>query len=300
MNPRAPTLAAGTLFASLLLGQQPPVQPNKTFTVDVDLVLVTVTVTDNRSRFVQGLTGKNFLIWEDKVEQEIQAFSAEDTPISLGIILDRSGSMGGKRPKPGELISQNRTWIYSCLKDALKEDEYFLIEFSDRPEVIVDFTTDTAKITKSLPFLSAGGSTALWDSIYAGVAKVRDGVNARKALLVLTDGLENHSRYSLSELKGAVRETDVRIYGMDRVEVQFDGLHQLVDITGGRVFRSARPCKELGADLRNQYVIGYRPTNRAADGAWRDIQVKINEASLPKGISNLTVRARKGYTADSK
>jgi Ca-activated chloride channel family protein len=281
---------------SQLLGQNLP-QPLRTINVDVDLVLVNATVTDARNRFVKDLSKEHFRLWEDKVEQEITHFNAEDSPVSLGIVFDRSGSMGSKQPRPGESISQNRAQVYTCLRDTLKDDEYFLIEFSDRPELIIDFTRDPSRLMEKLAFLGAGGSTALWDAIYMGVAKLQHRTNPRKGLLVLTDGLENHSRYSLSDLKRAVRETDVRIYNFYRQEVQWDGMQSLADITGGSVFRSSNPCKELAADLRNQYVIGYRPTNRATDGAWRDISVKLNTASLP-GISNLSVRARKGYYAD--
>jgi Ca-activated chloride channel family protein len=146
--------------------------------------------------------------------------------------------------------------------------------------------------------MDAGGGTALWDAIYLGIRKIEHASNSRKALLVLTDGMENRSRYSLAELKRMVREQDVRIYSMDRIQVQFSGIDQLADLTGGRVFRSSNPCKELAAELRNQYVIGYKPTNRAADGAWRSIRVRIRPERLSKGISDLSVRARQGYYAE--
>jgi Ca-activated chloride channel family protein len=279
-----------------LLGQDLQ-QPIRSINVDVDLVLVNATVIDGRNRFVQDLEKQHFRLWEDKVEQEITHFNADDSPVSLGIIFDRSGSTGSRRPKPGELISQSRNQVYECVRDTLKGDEYFLIEFSDTPELIIDFTTNPSRLTEKLVFVGAGGSTALWDAIYMGVAKLQHGTNPRKGLLVLTDGKENRSRYSLSDLKKAVRETDVRIYNFYHQEVQWDGMQSLADITGGSVFRSTNPCKELAADLRNQYVIGYRPTNRAKDGAWRDISVKLNTANLP-GISNLSVRARKGYFAE--
>jgi Ca-activated chloride channel family protein len=110
--------------------------------------------------------------------------------------------------------------------------------------------------------------------------------------------MENRSRYTLAELKRMVREQDVRIYSMDREQVQFSGMDQLADLTGGRIFRSSSPCKELSADLRNQYVIGYKPTNRAADGAWRSIRVRIRPERLSKSMSDLSVRARQGYYAE--
>jgi Ca-activated chloride channel family protein len=187
------------------------------------------------------------------------------------------------------------TTATSCLRDGTRQDEYFLVEFSSRPMVTADFTNDLSKLGQDLVFMDAGGSTALWDAIYLGVRKIEHASNSRKALLVLTDGMENHSRYTLGELKGILREQDVRIYSMDRVQVQFSGIDQLADLTGGRVFRSSNPCKELSADLRNQYVIGYNPTNRAADGSWRNIRVRIRPEGLPKEMSDLSVRARQGY-----
>jgi Ca-activated chloride channel family protein len=307
-----PTLAVSFL-SPVSTGQNgpstPPTQSARGLQVDVDLVLVNVTVTDSRNRFIQGLSKEHFQVWEDRIEQEITTFEREDAPVSLGIVIDKSGSMGYKRPPkvvPGSgrapstwqtLIDQARSSAYSCLQDSLRDDEYFLIEFADSPQIVADYTNNVSQLREKLVFLGAGGSTALWDAIYAGVAKLQDATNKRKALLVLTDGEENHSRYSLSELKDALRERDVRIYTMDRVEVEIDGLQQVVKQSGGRVFRSSSPCKELAAELRNQYVLGYRSTNRAKDGAWRDIRVRINSANLPREIPKLSTRARAGYYA---
>ena len=290
-------IAAAVLLSSLLCFSQ-----NNRINLDVKLVLATVTVTDSHNRFVQGLQKENFQIWEDKIEQEPKTFSNETTPVTLGIILDKSGSMGGRRQPGGTGLptSQDQmiTTASSCLKDGTREDEYFLVEFSDRPKVTVDFTNDVSKLGQQLVFMDAGGATALWDAIYLGVRKIEHASNARKALLVLTDGMENRSRYTLGELKGILREQDVRIYSMDLVQVQSSGIDQLADLTGGRVFRRSNPCKELSADLRNQYVIGYNPTNRTADGAWHNIRVRIRTEGLPKEMSDLTVRARQGYFAE--
>jgi Ca-activated chloride channel family protein len=186
----------------------------------------------------------------------------------------------------------------SCLREGTREDEYFLLEFSNRPMITADFTHDLSSLSQRLVFMDAGGMTALWDAIYLGVRKLEKASNSRKALLVLSDGIENKSRYSLADLKGLLREQDVRIYSMDRVVAQFDGLANLSDITGGRVFRSSNPCKELSADLRNQYVLGYSPTNREGDGSWRSVRVAIRPEGMPKELSDLNVRARKGYYAE--
>jgi Ca-activated chloride channel family protein len=283
-----------------LAGQQsPPLQ----IRVDVDLVLVNVTVTDSRSRFVEGMRREHFRIWEDKVEQDIVTFSNEDAPVSLGIILDRSGSMGEKKipsnasPQYRDKFEEMRTTAFSCLKGGIRDDEYFLIEFSNSPQVVADFTNDMSKLREKLLFSGPGGFTALWDAIYLGAAQVEKGTHPRKALLVLTDGLENNSRYTLSQLKNVLREQDVRIYSYGGGNVTFDGLNSLTSITGGRTFMGSNPCKELEAELRTQYVIGYRPTNRTKDGEFRRITVRIKSEGLPKNISGLTVRARQGYFA---
>jgi Ca-activated chloride channel family protein len=290
-------VAAALLFSSLLCISQ-----NNRINLDVRLVLVTATVTDHHNRFVQGLEKKDFQIWEDKIEQQPVTFTNETTPVTLGIILDKSGSMGGRHDLSGKgsstLEDQMISTATSCLKDGTREDEYFLVEFSDRPMVTADFTNDITRLSQHLVFMDAGGATALWDAIYLGVRKIEHASNTRKALLVLTDGIENRSRYTLGELKGILREQDVRIYSMDTVEVQSSGIGQLADLTGGRVFRRSNPCKELSADIRNQYVIGYNPTNKAADGAWRNIHVRIRTEGLPKEMSDLSVRARQGYYAD--
>jgi len=290
--------AAAVLFSSLLCVSQ-----GNRINLDVKLVLVTVTVTDSHNRFVRDLQKEDFQVWEDKIEQEPVTFSSETTPVTLGIVLDKSGSMGGRNLPGGTGVPtmQDRmiTTASSCLKDGTREDEYFLVEFSNRPMVTADFTNDISKLGNKLVFMDAGGGTALWDAIYLGIRKIEHAANSRKALLVLTDGMENRSRYTLAELKRMVREQDVRIYSMDREQVQFSGgINQLADLTGGRVFRSSDPCKELSADLRNQYVIGYKPTNRAADGAWRSIRVRIRPERLSKSMPDLSVRARQGYYAE--
>jgi Ca-activated chloride channel family protein len=296
------TAGRSIIAATLLLSSILCISQNSRINVDVRLVLVTATVTDSHNRFVQGLQKKDFQIWEDKIEQTPVTFSNETTPVTLGIILDKSGSMGGRHLPSGTALptlqDQMITTAVSCLRDSTREDEYFLVEFSSRPMVTADFTHDITKLGQELVFMDAGGSTALWDAIYLGVRKIEHASNSRKALLVLTDGMENHSRYTLGELKGILREQDVRIYSMDRVQVQFSGIDQLAELTGGRVFRSSNPCKELSADLRNQYVIGYNPTNRAADGSWRNIRVRIRPEGLPKEMSDLSVRARQGYYTD--
>jgi Ca-activated chloride channel family protein len=281
-------LVLGTIFVlpsqATPAGQIP--SGNRSIKVDVNVVSVNVTVTDGRNRYVQGLERERFRVWEDRIEQKVRYFSTEDAPFTLGIVMDTSGSMGySKQLQPAQLSAA------SCLQGGVRDDEYFVIEFNDKPRLVADFTARMSTLKEQLLYLRPGGRTALWDAIYMAVAKLEGASNPRKALLVLTDGAENHSRYSLSELKSFLREKDVRIYFFG------DGVDQLANLTGGRVFASSNPCQELKADLANQYVLGYEPTNTEADGRWREIRVRVDSSGVPKELSGLSVRARAGYYA---
>src|SRR5262249_46582892 len=156
--------------------------------------LINVTVMDSEDRYVVGLEKQNFQIWEDKVEQQIESFSTEDVPLSVGLIFDASGSM-----QPALHYAQQAALTF--LKTADANDEYFLVEFNERPHVTVDLTTDIAKLQQHIVFIPAKGSTALYDAVYVGMEKVRQATNIKRALLVISDGEENHSRYSFSNLR---------------------------------------------------------------------------------------------------
>jgi Ca-activated chloride channel homolog len=180
-------------------------------------------------------------------------------------------------------------------------DEYFLMVFSDKLKVNTDFTTDLQKLRMQLLTVKSTGNTALYDAIYAGLAKVREGNHPRKALVVVSDGYDNHSRYTGRNLREALKETDVQLYLIGN---QGDGaLTSLAESTGGRsltprsqVYELGNICTEIVKNLKNQYVIGYRSTNRANDGKWRNVRVKLD----PPGELKLNVRARTGYNAPSK
>jgi Ca-activated chloride channel family protein len=270
--------------------------------VDVDLVLLNATVTDSRNRHVTGLTKESFQVWEDKIEQEIQYFSSENVPLSVGIIFDTSGSMQNK-------LTDARTAANTFLRMGEKEDEYFLVEFSDSPHLVTDLTTDITKLQNRLLLTRAKGMTSLYDAMYVGLERVGHGSNARKALLLITDGEDNHSHYSFSDVKEFAKEHDVQIYAIGIVDdestqgTSYRGralLQDLANLTGGRAFFPSSInelegiCAAIGVDLKNQYVLGYRPSNRLADGKWRKIKVKINRA---KGVPSLSVRAKTGYYA---
>jgi Ca-activated chloride channel family protein len=270
--------------------------------VDVDLVLLNATVTDSRNRHVTGLTKESFQVWEDKIEQEIQYFSSENVPLSVGIIFDTSGSMQNK-------LTDARTAANTFLKMGEKEDEYFLVEFSDSPHLVTDLTTDITKLQNRLLLTRAKGMTSLYDAMYLGLERVGHGSNARKALLLITDGEDNHSHYSFSDVKEFAKEHDVQIFAIGIVDdestqgTSYRGralLQDLANLTGGRAFFPSSInelegiCAAIGVDLKNQYVLGYLPSNRLADGKWRKIKVKTNRT---KGKPSLNVRAKTGYYA---
>jgi Ca-activated chloride channel family protein len=280
--------------------------PTDTLRVDVDLVVVNATVTDPENRIVSGLKPENFKIWEDKVEQNIEFFSSEEVPLSVGIIFDVSGSMKDK-------LSAARDAAVTFLQTGTPEDEYFLVEFSDRPKLARDFTTEISKLRNQITSSSAGGLTAMYDAVYFALDKVRKGTNSKKALLLITDGEDNRSRYNFSNLKAFAKEQDVQIYSigissrwsvlrdaMTWPSIGRDLIEQLSDLTGGRAFfpdsvdELEGICEKIAIELKSQYVLGYRSTNQARDGKWRKLLVKVRP---PAGMPNLNIRAKTGYYA---
>ena len=263
--------------------------PVKTVSVDVDVVLIPTTITNDRGIYISGLEKKDFQIYEDRVEQEITYFSTDDAPMSLGIVLDSSGSMN-------PISDAARRNGGACMNMGTEEDEYFLIVFSDKLKVNTDFTTDLRKLRMQLLSVNSKGSTALYDAIYAGLAKIREGNNPRKALVVVSDGYDNHSRYSGKNVREALKETDVQLYLIGN---EGDGgLTALAESTGGRslsprsrTFELGNICNEIVRNLKNQYLIGYKSTNPIKDGKWRNVKVKVN----PPSDIKLNVRHRTGY-----
>lgn len=269
---------------------------------DVDVVLVPVTVADSMDRMVAGLDKGNFELFEGGSRQEIRYLSSEDAPISLGVIFDTSGSMADK-------IEKSRQAVVEFFRTANPQDEFFLINFSDRPELLVDYTSSVEEIQSRLPFAIAKGRTALLDAIYLGVSKMRSARNEKKALLIISDGGDNRSRYTEGEIKSLVRESDVQLYAIGlydafpRTMEEQAGpalLTEMAEVTGGRSYAVDNPndlpgvATKIGFALRNQYVLAYRPTNPVHDGKWRKIKVKLLP---PKGLRSLRVYAKTGYYA---
>ena len=277
-------------------------RPGALIRMNVDLVLVPVTVTDPMNRLVTGLEQEDFQVYENNSEQKITSFASEDAPVSIGVIFDLSGSMTSK-------LIRARDSILQFIKTANPEDEFFVIGFNDRPELIEDFTSSTDDIEARLATVRSGHRTALLDAIYYGIEKMKEAKHERKALLVVSDGGDNRSRYTEGEVRAQVREADVEIYSIGIFDPyaatpeERTGptlLNDLSEETGGRLYRvddiaeMGDIAEKISTELRNQYVIGYRPKNMSQDGKWRKLKVKLNP---PSGLPPLTVHARTGYYA---
>jgi Ca-activated chloride channel family protein len=274
--------------------------------VDVNLVLVPMTVTDPMNRLVTGLERENFQVFDNNLGQTIKSFSSEDAPLTIGIVFDLSGSMSSK-------FVRARKALTAFLRTSNPQDEFFVVGFNDRPAVIVDYTSDVDDVEARMVMLKPESRTALIDAVYLGVNKLKQARYDRKALLIISDGGDNRSRYTEGELRRVVRESDVQIYAIgifdsyaSTAEEQ-TGPQLLTDVcemTGGRLFRVRDDVADMediasriSAELRNQYVVGYTPTEVKHDGNWRKLKVRIVP---PPGLPQLTVHFRQGYYAPSQ
>ena len=282
--------------------------PKATIRVDSNMVLIPVTVTDPLNRFVTGLEKENFRVFEDKLEQQVSAFSSEDIPLSIGVIFDASGSMGNKLEKSRQAVAQ-------FFKTANPEDEFFLVQFGDGAEMVQTFTKNLEEVQNKLMFTQSKGRTALLDALYLGLSHMKLAKNPRKALLVISDGGDNNSRYTEAEIKNLVKEADVQVYGIGiyesmaargRTPEEASGqwlLTEIAEQTGGRQYPvdnlNELPdiAGKIGVELRNQYVIGYSPQNQERDGKYRKVQVKLVQ---PRGLPTLRTFFKMGYYAPSR
>jgi Ca-activated chloride channel homolog len=256
-------------------GRSPDAPIPQAIRANVKVVLIPVTVNDPLDRPLAGLRKDDFHLFEDNVEQKIVYLSAEDAPASVGLIFDASGSMRHKMETSVAAVEQ-------FFQTALPGDEFLLVRFSDKPVLLTGFTDDVNEISGWLHSTQPGGWTALHDAIYLGIQKMKRAKNGRRALLVLSDGGDNNSRYSASELRELVREADVRIYSIGLLE----GSHLLERIsneTGGRMIRVRKledlpdAMEKLSRDLRSQYLLGYYSSNPLNDGRYRKVQVQVNQ-----------------------
>jgi Ca-activated chloride channel family protein len=271
---------------------------------NTDLITFTVTVTDIYGRFVSGLGKSAFTIWDDKQPQEITYFSDDDSPVSVGILFDVSGSMSGDK------VRRARDALAHFIQTSHDRDEYFLIGFNSRAQLLMDRTRDGNAVLDKLTFVQTKNNTALYDACYLGVERVQRGAHPKRALLLISDGQDNNSRYTFNELRRVLKESDVVLYGVgilggsdvgSSLGMEGQGImDELAGVSGGKAFypRSAAEMddifEQIALELRHQYSIGYRPPNFVNDGKWHKIKIKV---APPRGLPRLFVRSKEGYYA---
>ena len=281
-------------------------KPKDDIHIGTSIVNVTVSVTDPYGRFVTGLGKDHFELFDDKVKQQIAHFTDDDAPVSLGIVYDVSGSM---KERVGRSIRALRRFIETSHAD----DDFFLIGFNDRAKLVQDFTTSGDSILGHLMFANPKGSTALYDAAYLAVEKVQQGRQSKKALLIISDGQDNNSRYTYKELRNRVKEADVQIYAIGITDPASDSLagfgrsvlEEITRMTGGRAFfpnaynepELVEICTRIALELRHQYSVGFYPTNIQSEAKWHKVQVKVNP---PRGLGRLSLSYRDGYQSFKK
>jgi Ca-activated chloride channel homolog len=286
-------------------GQKP--DQNQRIRVSVDMVVLHATVSDDKGQFVPGLKQDNFRVFENKVEQKVSAFSNEDAPVTVGLVIDNSGSMREKR-------EQVNAAALAFVKASNPQDETFVVNFNDEYylDLNEDFTSDIRELNEALSRIDSRGSTALYDAVIGSLDHLKKGHRDKKVLLVITDGDDDASRKSFAYTVQAAQQSDAMIFAIgvfsdeDRkhakhmVRKSKKDLTALADATGGVAYfpenleQVNAICTQVAHDIRNQYTLGYYPTNTAKDGTFREVQIQLLP---PKGRGKLSVRTRTGYYA---
>jgi len=280
-------------------------RPRPNIRIDSQLVLIPVTVCDPLNRPVTGLEKEHFRVFDNKVEQTVTHFAMDDEPLAVGLVFDTSGSMGSK-------LRKSRMAAAAFFETANRDDEFFLVQFNDTPRLVTPLTRNTEEIQNQLTFTQAKGRTALLDAVYLSLQELKKSNKERKALLIISDGGDNSSRYTETEVKNLVRENDALIYAIGiyepisvrgRTAEEMSGpglLSEIAEQTGGRQFPvdnlNELPdiAAKIGVELRNRYVLGFAPSNAVRDGRYHKLQVKL---APPRGLPPLRVYWRLGYYA---
>ncbi|HLG14405.1 MAG TPA: VWA domain-containing protein [Blastocatellia bacterium] len=259
--------------------------------LETKLVSLTVTVSDQYGRFVTGLEKNNFEVFDDGVKQEVAMFGDEDAPLTLGIIYDVSGSMS-------DLTQRSFAALKRLFETSHQDDEYFIIAFNNRAKLVQDFTISPSEILSRVIFVKAKGMTALYDAVYLGIEKARQGRHQKKALLLISDGEENNSRYSGRELRELIREADVPVYsiGISDLYMGSGTLENISGWSGGQAFSPSGDPRDIyiriALMLRHQYVLGFYPSDTTSNAAWHKVRVNVK---APKGLGRLTLAYKRGY-----
>jgi Ca-activated chloride channel family protein len=297
-------LILGSAIAAQEASPTPVDESRKPIAVRTDLVTLTLTVTDLYGRYVTGLPKSAFTIIDNNKEQEVTFFSDSDAPISVGILFDVSGSMSGEK------IKKARTALQRFISSSHPSDEYFLIAFNSKAELLLDRTRNADAVLEKLTFVQPARNTALYDAVYLGLERVTRGAHQKRALLIISDGQDNSSRYNFGEVRRLMKESDVVTYAVGIIDRGDSGsqigmqgqafLDELSSVSGGKSFYPNGPAEmdeifeRIALELRHQYSVGYTPTDFQPDGKWRRVKVKVNP---PRGLPRLSVRGREGYYA---
>lgn len=293
------------LAAQTFSPASPITEQEKPILINTDLISIKVTVTDRQGRHINGLQRSAFTVFDEREPQEISFFADDDLPASVCVVFDISGSMKENK------IAQARDALARFIETSHVLDEFFLITFNSRPQLLLEKTRDADAVVKKLTFVEPRGDTALYDAVYLGLEKVERGTHSRRVLLLISDGEDNDSRYSLGELRRSLRESDVIIYAIGILGryptkapgiVGRDTLNKLTAVTGGKAYflgsenEVSEAFEQIALELRHQYAIGYRPSNFVSDGRWHRLKVRVKF----DGPERLVVRSREGYYAVAK
>jgi len=299
----ASLVLAGAIVAAL---QAQTKAGDERLTVNTDLVTLSVSVTNADGRAVTGLDKSAFTVFDNKAPQEIRFFSDEDAPASIAVVFDTSGSMSGRK------IARAKEALADFIQTGHERDEYFLIDFDSQARLLVDRTRDGDALLRKLTYVEPQGNTALYDAVYLGIDKVMRGVYQKRAIILVSDGEDNDSRYSFNELRRSLKESDVTIYAIG-VSTNFlprkgalngrEILEELASVSGGKTFfpnsssEMIKAFERIALELRHLYSIGYRPSSLARNGEWHHVKVKV----VPTvGSPRLFVRSREGYYANAR
>jgi VWFA-related protein len=309
----ATLFATGGSFAQIPVAAPPPPPPpgqeggnspqGGRIKVDVNLVVLHTTVNDDRGKFVDGLAQDNFRVYEDKVEQKLSIFKREDIPVSMGLVIDNSGSMRDKRPRVNEAA-------LTLVQSSNPQDEAFVVNFNDDfyLDLDKDFSSSIPELKEALERIDSRGSTALYDAVIGSLDHVKKGAKEKKVLLIVTDGEDNTSRNSLEKTLREVQKTSTVIYtigllGQENKKSAKNARRALTEIaqaSGGLAFFPENVddvhaiCEQVAHDIRHQYTLAYYPSNGARDGTFRNVHVDVIP---PRGHGKLVARTRNGYYA---
>jgi Ca-activated chloride channel family protein len=278
-------------------------QSGSKISVDVNLVVLHTTVLDDRGKFAEGLAQDNFRVFEDKVEQKLSVFKREDIPVSMGLVIDNSGSMRDKRPRVNEAA-------LTLVQNSNPQDEAFVVNFNDDfyLDLDKDFSSSIPELKEALERIDARGSTALYDAIIGSLDHLKKGVKEKKVLLIVTDGEDNTSRSSLEKTIREIQKTDTVIYTIGLLSQESKrsaktakkALVEIANASGGVAYFPENIedvhsiCEQVAHDIRHQYTLGYYPSNSARDGSFRSVHVDVIP---PRGKGKLVARTRNGYYA---